>query len=41
MMETFTDNDWIENFRVSKDTFLYLCMNISYAQLSVWNVMLL
>ena len=25
MMETFTDNDWIENFRVSKDTFLYLC----------------
>lgn len=24
-METFTENDWIENFRVSKDTFIYLC----------------
>ena len=25
MLRTFTPSDWIENFRVSKETFLYLC----------------
>ena len=25
VMETFSNNDWMENFRVSKQTFLYLC----------------
>ena len=24
-METFEQNDWIQNFRMSKETFLYLC----------------
>ena len=25
MLRTFTDLDWIENFRVSRETFYYLC----------------
>ena len=25
VMETFEQNDWIQNFRISKETFLYLC----------------
>ena len=24
-METFSDHDWIHNFRMRKETFLYLC----------------
>ena len=29
-MRTFTPIDWIENFRVSKDTFYYLCQELRY-----------
>ena len=28
MLETFTDSDWLENFRVSRATFLYLCSEL-------------
>lgn len=27
--KTFNDQDWIENFRVSKATFTYLCQQLS------------
>ena len=28
VMNTFSENDWIENFRVSRTTFIYLCNEI-------------
>ena len=31
MMRTFTHQDWIENFRMSKETFLYICNKLSPA----------
>jgi len=30
-MRTFTPSDWIENFRVSRDTFLFLCNQLKPA----------
>ena len=29
MMKTFTNRDWVENFRMSKETFTYLCQQLS------------
>ena len=31
MSQTFTDRDWVENFRLGKDTFNYLCQQLSTA----------
>lgn len=28
-MRTFTERDWIENFRMRKATFIYLCQQLS------------
>ena len=28
MMQTFSENDWIANFRVSKETFMYICSKL-------------
>ena len=28
VLETFTDHDWIENFRVSRETFGYICQQL-------------
>lgn len=29
VLRTFTDRDWLDNFRMSKNTFLYLCTQLS------------
>ena len=29
MLQTFTDRDWSENFRMSRQTFTYLCEQLS------------
>ena len=31
VLRTFTDRDWIENFRMSHETFTYLCQQLSTA----------
>lgn len=31
VLETFTDSDWLENFRVSRTTFVYLCSELEPA----------
>ena len=31
MSQTFTDRDWVENFRLGKDTFNYLCQQLCTA----------
>ena len=29
VMKTFTHQDWLENFRICKDTFMYICNKLS------------
>ena len=29
MLQTFTQQDWVENFRMCKDTFLYICSKLA------------
>ena len=29
VLKTFTEEDWVENFRVSKHTFHYVCAQLS------------